>query len=147
MVRGSLSRLLFFYRSMADPYAKPLVQKDHFERAVWCYTSPFFAKSFCHCITGFVTGGITAAPGNSNDNFCSVDRGLRRGGGISPIRNISKFCKRGFDHIAKTQEGTVKAIRLFYTVILTFSNTTVIVPNSKLSNEIIFNLSREGKEG
>lgn len=43
------------------------------------------------------------------------------------------------------QEGTVTAIRLFYTVILTFSNTTVIVPNSKLSNEIIFNLSREGK--
>jgi len=43
------------------------------------------------------------------------------------------------------QEGTVKAIRLFYTVVLTFNNTTVIVPNSKLSNEIIFNLSREGK--
>jgi small conductance mechanosensitive channel len=43
------------------------------------------------------------------------------------------------------QEGTVTAIRLFYTVVLTFSNTTVIVPNSKLSNEIIFNLSREGK--
>jgi small conductance mechanosensitive channel len=43
------------------------------------------------------------------------------------------------------QEGTVKAIRLFYTIILTFNNTTVIVPNSKLSNEIIFNLSREGK--
>jgi small conductance mechanosensitive channel len=43
------------------------------------------------------------------------------------------------------QEGTVKAIRLFYTVILTFNNTTVIVPNSKLSNEIIFNLSKEGK--
>jgi small conductance mechanosensitive channel len=42
------------------------------------------------------------------------------------------------------QEGAVKAIRLFYTVILTFNNTTVIVPNSKLSNEIIFNLSREG---
>jgi len=40
------------------------------------------------------------------------------------------------------QEGTV--IR-FYTVILTFNNTTVIVPNSKLSNEIIFNLSKEGK--
>jgi small conductance mechanosensitive channel len=43
------------------------------------------------------------------------------------------------------QEGTVKAIRLFYTVILTFNNTTVIVPNSKLSNEMIFNLSKEGK--
>jgi small conductance mechanosensitive channel len=43
------------------------------------------------------------------------------------------------------QEGTVTAIRLFYTVVLTFNNTTVIVPNSKLSNEIIFNLSKEGK--
>ena len=43
------------------------------------------------------------------------------------------------------QEGTVTAIKLFYTVVLTYSNTTVIVPNSKLSNEIIFNLSREGK--
>lgn len=27
----------------------------------------------------------------------------------------------------------------------TFDNTTVIIPNSKLSNEIIVNLSREGK--
>jgi small conductance mechanosensitive channel len=42
-------------------------------------------------------------------------------------------------------EGTVTAIRIFYTVVLTFDNTTVIVPNSKLSNEIIFNLSRQGK--
>jgi small conductance mechanosensitive channel len=46
---------------------------------------------------------------------------------------------------AQGQEGTVTTIRLFYTVILTFNNTTVIVPNSKLSNEIIFNLSKEGK--
>jgi small conductance mechanosensitive channel len=43
------------------------------------------------------------------------------------------------------QEGTVTSIRLFYTVVLTYANTTVIVPNSKLSNEIIFNLSSEGK--
>jgi small conductance mechanosensitive channel len=46
---------------------------------------------------------------------------------------------------AQGQEGTVSSIKLFYTVVLTFNNTTVIVPNSKLSNEIIFNLSREGK--
>ena len=43
------------------------------------------------------------------------------------------------------QEGTVTSIKLFYTTILTYSNTTVIVPNSKLSNEVIFNLSRQGK--
>ena len=34
-------------------------------------------------------------------------------------------------------------IRLFYTVIRTFSNTTLIVPNGKLSNDVIFNLTRE----
>jgi small conductance mechanosensitive channel len=42
-------------------------------------------------------------------------------------------------------EGTVTSIKLFYTIVLTYDNTTVIVPNSKLSNEIIFNLSYEGK--
>ncbi len=45
----------------------------------------------------------------------------------------------------KTQgeEGTVTAIRLFYTVVRTFTNTTLIVPNSKLSNDVIFNNTRE----
>ncbi len=41
------------------------------------------------------------------------------------------------------QEGQVTAIRLFYTVIRTFTNTTLIVPNSKLSNEVIVNNTRE----
>jgi small conductance mechanosensitive channel len=46
------------------------------------------------------------------------------------------------------QEGRVTAIRLFYTVVLSFDNTTVIVPNSKLSNEIIFNQQgRKKKNG
>jgi small conductance mechanosensitive channel len=47
----------------------------------------------------------------------------------------------------KTQgeEGTVTSIRLFYTVIKTFNNTTLIVPNNKLSNDVIFNLTREKK--
>lgn len=43
------------------------------------------------------------------------------------------------------EEGTVTSIKLFYTVIRTFTNTTLIVPNSKLSNEVIFNLTREKK--
>ena len=51
----------------------------------------------------------------------------------------------GDNIIAQSHEGTVTAIQLFYTTVLTFDNRTVIVPNSKLSNEIIINLSREGK--
>jgi small conductance mechanosensitive channel len=47
--------------------------------------------------------------------------------------------------IAQGQEGIVSAIEVFFTVVTTYSNTTVIIPNSKLSNEVITNLSREGK--
>jgi small conductance mechanosensitive channel len=53
--------------------------------------------------------------------------------------------KVGDNVSAQSQEGLVTSIQLFYTVILTFDNKTVIVPNSKLSNEIILNLSRQGK--
>lgn len=47
--------------------------------------------------------------------------------------------------IAQGEEGTVTSIRIFYTVVTTFDSRTVIIPNSKLSNEVIINLSREGK--
>lgn len=45
----------------------------------------------------------------------------------------------------QNEEGTVTAIKIFYTVIRTFTNTTLIVPNGKLANEVIFNLTREKK--
>lgn len=50
----------------------------------------------------------------------------------------------GDNIIAQGQEGIVSAIQIFYTVVTTYSNTTVIIPNSKLSNEVIINLSRQG---
>lgn len=43
------------------------------------------------------------------------------------------------------QEGEVRSIQLFFTVILTRDYRTVIVPNSKLSNEVIINMSQAGK--
>jgi small conductance mechanosensitive channel len=51
----------------------------------------------------------------------------------------------GDNIIAQGQEGIVNSIQVFYTVVTTFDNKTVIIPNSKLSNEIIINTSREGK--
>jgi small conductance mechanosensitive channel len=42
------------------------------------------------------------------------------------------------------QEGIVTSIQLFYTTVLTYDNKTLIIPNSKLSNDTIINLSREG---
>lgn len=47
--------------------------------------------------------------------------------------------------VAQGQEGIVTSIQIFFTVVTTYSNTTVIIPNSKLSNEVIINLSKEGK--
>jgi small conductance mechanosensitive channel len=51
----------------------------------------------------------------------------------------------GDNILAQSIEGAVSAIQIFFTVVKTFDNKTVIIPNSKLSNEIITNLSREGK--
>ena len=47
--------------------------------------------------------------------------------------------------MAQGQEGLVTSIQIFFTTVTTFDNKTVIIPNSKLSNEVIINLSREGK--
>ncbi len=52
--------------------------------------------------------------------------------------------KIGDNIITQGQEGAVSSIQLFYTVVTSFDNKTIIVPNSKLSNEIIINLSRKG---
>jgi small conductance mechanosensitive channel len=50
----------------------------------------------------------------------------------------------GDNIIAQSQEGTVTSIQIFYTIVKTFDNRTVVIPNSKLSNEVIINISREG---
>lgn len=51
----------------------------------------------------------------------------------------------GDNIIAQGQEGTVSSIQIFYTILLTYDNRDVIIPNGKLSNELIVNLSQEGK--
>jgi small conductance mechanosensitive channel len=50
----------------------------------------------------------------------------------------------GDNIVTQGLEGTVTSIQVFYTFVTTFDNRTVIVPNSKLSNEIIINISRQG---
>jgi len=47
--------------------------------------------------------------------------------------------------VIQGQQGTVSSILLFYTTVLTSDNKTIIVPNGQLSNNVVINLSREGK--
>jgi len=46
--------------------------------------------------------------------------------------------------LAQGQDGKVTSIQMFYTVLLTADNKTVIIPNGKLFNEVIINVTREG---
>jgi len=50
----------------------------------------------------------------------------------------------GDNIIAQGQEGTVTSIQIFYTIVTTFDNRTVVIPNGKLSNEVIINISTKG---
>jgi small conductance mechanosensitive channel len=47
--------------------------------------------------------------------------------------------------VAQGQEGRVTSIQIFYTVLITPDNKTIIIPNGKLFNEVIVNVTREGK--
>jgi small conductance mechanosensitive channel len=47
--------------------------------------------------------------------------------------------------VAQGQDGIVRSIQIFYTELVTFDNKTIIIPNGKLFNEVIVNVSREGK--
>jgi small conductance mechanosensitive channel len=57
---------------------------------------------------------------------------------------LLKPFRTGDNLIFQNLEGKVTDIQLFYTIVTTFDNKTVIVPNSKLSNEVIINLSCQG---
>jgi small conductance mechanosensitive channel len=63
-------------------------------------------------------------------------------GGILII--ILKPFKVGDIILSQGQEGVVSEILVFYTIITTADKKTVIIPNSKLSNEVIVNMSRQG---
>ena len=57
---------------------------------------------------------------------------------------LLKPFKVGDNIVAQGQDGIVQSIQIFFTVITTLDNKTVVIPNSKLSNEIIVNLSQQG---
>ena len=50
----------------------------------------------------------------------------------------------GDNIITQGLEGTVTSIQIFYTLMTTYDNRSVILPNSMLSNNMIINISREG---
>src|SRR6185437_2360487 len=50
----------------------------------------------------------------------------------------------GDNIVTQGMTGKVTSIQIFYTLVTTFDNQSVIVPNSKLSNDVIIHMSRAG---
>lgn len=80
----------------------------------------------------------------------TVAAGLALSGTLQNFTNgILLLIQRPFrvgDNIStQGTEGTVLSIRLFYTIVKTYDNKTIFIPNGQLSNNIIINLSREGR--
>lgn len=117
---------------------------------------PFLLNLFASIMQILLVLGIMQVLGIQMTIFAALVGALGVAAGLALSGTFQNFAsgvliillkpfKVGDNISTQGHEGTVTAIRLFYTIVLTLDNTTVIVPNSKLSNEIIFNLSRQGK--
>jgi small conductance mechanosensitive channel len=89
-------------------------------------------------IFGTIIGGFTVAVGlalsGTFQNFA---------GGVLIL--LLKPFELNDNIVAQGQDGIVTSIQIFYTVLLTPDNKTIIIPNGKLFNEVIVNVTREGK--
>ena len=89
-------------------------------------------------IFGSIIGGFTVAVGlalsGTFQNFA---------GGVLIL--LLKPFELDDNIVAQGQDGKVVSIQIFYTVLITPDNKTVIIPNGKLFNEVIVNVTREGR--
>lgn len=133
-------------------WLKALMDKSHIDPSVKTFLGNLFVALFQIII--FVI--LLKIVGVQMTVFASILAGATVAIGLALSGTMQNFAsgvlilllkpyRVGDNIITQGQEGTVSSIQLFYTIITTFDNKTVIVPNSKLSNEIILNLSREGK--
>lgn len=117
---------------------------------------PFLISLFITTMQVLLVLGIMQILGIQMTIFAAIIGGLGVAAGLALSGTLQNFTSGvlilfmkpfqvGDDIIAQGQEGVVTSIQIFYTVVLTYDNRTVIIPNSKLSNEVIINLSKEGK--
>jgi small conductance mechanosensitive channel len=137
---------------MLNRWFKKIISNDRFDRTL----RPFLQNLFAIILQALLIVALMQLLGIQMTIFAALIGAMGVAAGLALSGTFQNFASGVLIILLKPfrvgdivstqgQEGSVTAIRLFYTVILTFNNTTVIVPNSKLSNEIIFNLSREGK--
>ncbi len=116
---------------------------------------PFFINL---CVTGLrilLVIGVMQLVGVGMTLFAALIGGVSVAAGLALSGTLQNFASGvlilmlkpfgvGDNIIAQGMEGTVTSIQIFYTIVTTFDNRTVVIPNSKLSNEVIINMSSEG---
>ncbi|RZM25811.1 MAG: mechanosensitive ion channel family protein, partial [Pedobacter sp.] len=116
---------------------------------------PFFISLSIIVLRILLVIGVMPIFGVEMTVFATLVGGLSVAAGLALSGTLQNFAsgvlililkpfRVGDNIIAQGQEGTVTTIEIFYTIVTTFDNRTVVIPNSKLSNEVIINISMQG---
>lgn len=117
---------------------------------------PFFLSVSITALNVFLVGVVLNIMGVGVTLFTTMFGALTVAAGLALSGTFQNFAGgvlilllKPFDLddsiLAQGQDGKVVSIQIFYTVLLTADNKTVIIPNGKLFNEVITNVTREGK--
>jgi Small-conductance mechanosensitive channel len=116
---------------------------------------PFLSSLIGVVLRVFLVLSVMQIMGIKMTLFATLIGGLSVAAGLALTGNLQNFASGivilllkpfvvGENINTQGLEGTVTAIQIFYTIVTTFDNRTVIVPNSQLSNQVIINTSRQG---
>lgn len=125
-------------------------------RKVHSSLQPFFLSLSLTALYVLLIIGVAAINGASISSFSAVLGGFTVAVGLALSGTFQNFAGgvlilllKPFELedsiVAQGQDGKVISIQIFYTVLITADNKTVIIPNGKLFNEVIVNVTREGR--
>jgi len=126
------------------------------QRKVHSSLQPFFLSLSLTALYVLLIIGVAAINGASVSSFSAILGGFTVAVGLALSGTFQNFAGgvlilllKPFELedsiVAQGQDGKVISIQIFYTVLITADNKTVIIPNGKLFNEVIVNVTREGR--
>jgi small conductance mechanosensitive channel len=136
-------------------FLSKLISKSMQKRSVNPSLKPFLLSLTVTVLRVFLILAVMQIAGIQMTIFAAVIAAMGVAAGLALSGTLQNFASGvlilflkpfevGDNILAQGQEGTVTSIRIFYTIVTTFDNKTVIIPNSKLSNEVIVNISASG---
>jgi small conductance mechanosensitive channel len=150
-----LGIVAFFLGQWLIRICRNWLQKTLRRRAIDSSLRPFFHSLLITGMQVMLVFTVMQIIGIQMTVFAAVTASLGVAAGLALSGTLQNFTsgililmlkpfRVGDNVIAQGQDGIVTSIQTFYTIITTSDKKAVIIPNSKLSNEVIINLSREG---